>query len=199
MSDNRREIDYYGEICQKLTKHLSTYLGPEHFFAFSMNGNLPNLVSQIHEKLDVQPTRTYFPELKVDILLGIKLREAKISFCLIEVKKGNSLKLMDFSQLVGYMQVAKHIKVGLLLLVNDGSVGTSPLSSDFSTIIDTRNLPADWKTVLRHTGESFSFRVGICSYLVNNGIDWISSENCYGISDWDKLIKSLTTDFDADV
>lgn len=195
MSDERKETDFYPEVCEKLAKYLSTYLGHE-YFAFSMNGNLANLVFQIHEKLGVPLSQTYFPELKVDILFGIKLGETKISFCLVEVKKGSSLTLIHFSQLVGYMQVAKHVKVGLLLLVNDGS-GTSPLSSDFSTIIDTGNLPADWKTVLRRTGESFSFKAGICTYLVNNGIEWISSESCYGISDWKTLIKSLTSDFDA--
>jgi hypothetical protein len=194
MSDDRKEIEYYPEICEKLEKYLSTCLGPGCPVAFSSNGLLPKLVSEIHEKLGVPRLRTYYPDLKVDILCGVKIGNEKISLCLIEVKRGSSLRLLNFSQLVGYMQVAKHIKIGLLLLVNEGSVGTSPLSSDFSSIIDTGNLPADWETMLRNTRESFSFRVGICTYLVNNGIDWVSSENCHGISGWEMLKESLTTD-----
>ena len=192
MSDDQYEIKYYPEICKLMRKYLTDALGYEYELACSMNKSLSSMRNEIHTQLGVPVGETYFPSLKTDIAFGIKSPQGNVALLLIEVKRGKTLGLMNFSQLVGYLQVAKHIKVGVLLLVNEGAVKGSPLSSDFSSIIDIEQLPADWQVMNRRSGNIHDFKTGICMYTVGNGIDWVDSDNCLGISSWEALKGCLT-------
>lgn len=191
MSNELKETDYYPEICLKMLKYLEDCMGGGCKFACSIKTSLPEMVNDIYAQLGEDGSDVYYPQLKVDITIGVKFPNAKISLILLEVKLGSTLSLMNFSQLVGYMQVAKHIEVGLLILVNKGVKG-SPLSSDFASIINVRQLPADWKVLLNNTKEHYNFKTGICMYTPSNGIDWVDSSICSGISNWGNLKDSLT-------
>lgn len=191
MSDDKYEIHYYPELCEKLGRYLIDQLGDSYKISFSQNKQLGLMVNEICHDLGVARPDEYFPALKTDIAFGVKKPDESVVFCLIEVKRAKSLALMNFSQLVGYMQVAKHIKIGLLILVNEGNVGRSPLSTDFSSIIDIGQLPSDWRMITKNSGETFDFTTGICMYTVNNGIDWIPTDSCSGISNWSSFVKML--------
>lgn len=191
MSSELKETDYYPEICLKMLKYLKDCMGGGCKFACSIKTSLPEMVNDIYAQLGEVGNEIYYPQLKVDIMIGVKFPNAKISLLLLEVKLGSTLSLMNFSQLVGYMQVAKHIEVGLLVLVNKGVKG-SPLSSDFASIINVRQLPADWEVLLSKTNEHYNFKTGICMYTPSNGIDWVDSNICSGISSWGNLKDSLT-------
>jgi len=194
MSDNdKTEIGYYPEICLKMAVYLKDIFGADHQIAYSQNKSLSEMVNEIHSSLGLDRGDTYYPSLRTDIAFGIRFPSGKLALMLLEVKRGKSLGLMNFSQLIGYMQVAKHIRIGILLLVNEG-VKASPLSIDFSSIIDVGQLPADWKVLLTHSDESYDFQAGICLYTPNNGIEWVDSDNCYGISSWDQLKESLSAE-----
>lgn len=192
MSDEQFEIKYYPEICIVISKYLMDVLGDGYELAYSMNKSLSTMMSEIHTQLGISCGGTYFPALKTDIAFGIKGPRGDVALLLIEVKRGKTLGLMNFSQLVGYLQVAKHIKVGLLLLVNEGAVKGSPLSSDFRSIIEIEQLPADWQVMNRRSGDIHDFKTGICMYTLTNGIDWVDSDNCLGISSWEALKNYLT-------
>jgi hypothetical protein len=191
MSGNKNEIAYYPEICLKMEKHLKDIFGTDYGIAYSINKSLSEMVNEIYSILGVARGQTYYPSLKTDVVFGIKLPSGDVSLILFEIKRGKTLGLMNFSQLVGYLQVAKHIKVGVLLLVNEGTVSASPLSSDFSSIIDVGQLPTDWQVWILQTGESLKFRAGICMYTPSGSVDWMDSSGCNGISSWESLKESI--------
>lgn len=191
MSDDKFEIKYYPEICEKMGKYLNDCFSDSNKFADSQNKQLNIMIKEIHEKLGIPKMEIFYPPLKTDIAFGIQFPENILSPLLMEVKRGKSLSLIDYSQLVGYMQVARHIKVGILMLVNEGS-NASQLSGDFKSLIDIQQLIFEWTMISTISGETNYFRTGICVYTPGNGIDWIDSKHCGGISDWETLKYSLT-------
>ena len=190
MSDDKYEIAYYPEICTKMGKYLDDVFRGLNNFADSQNKQLNLMIAEIHSKLGVSRSDLFYPPLKTDIAFGIEFPNDQLSPFLIEVKRGKTLSLIDYSQLIGYLQVARHIRVGLLMLVNEGS-RASQLSNDFKELIDIQQLVFDWSMTSHTTGEINSFRTGICVYTPGNGIDWIDSRHSNGISDWETLRSCL--------
>ena len=114
-------------------------------------------------------------------------------FILFEVKYANQLTLADVSQLIGYLQVAKNIKIGILLLVVK-TKQNNMLSNDFSEIVQMKNLPMEWQVLLeeKEGTRRHNFEIGICNFVPNNGIDWLEIKGAKGIKNFkdisDKIV-----------
>ncbi len=188
-----KEIDFYPEICEKFKKYLIAYLPNDAEINYSFNKLLPQMIDEINKKFGVSETNdSYIPKLKLDILFGVKISNKKLFYILFEVKYLNQLGLAEYSQLSGYLQVAKNIKCGILFLVLKPNSNSS-LSNDFNEIIRTNNLPMEWKMMLDTMGkpEEFSYKTGISYYIPNNGIDWIDAKNIGGISSFEELATEI--------
>ena len=188
-----KEIDFYEEFAEKFKKYLSGYLNEEFEIAYSHNKSLDSMINEVCDNFELPAPfpNEYIPKLKLDILFGIKKYD-KVHFILVETKYLTQLSLKDYSQLSGYLQVAKNIGIGLLLLIVKG---TSPnkLSSDFGEILNLNKLPMDWKVVIK--SKEFKFKSGILTYQPGNGINWIDTNNVNGISDFDELVEIINKDF----
>ena len=133
---------------------------------------------------------TYIPKLKLDICFAIINKTDNVKLILIEAKYLNQLSLKDYSQLVGYLQVAKNISLGLLLLIQKGH-SSNKLSNDFQEIVSLKKLPMDWILNLKSIGEEHHFKTGIISYIPSNGIDWVNTKELYGISSFEELVTQI--------
>lgn len=184
------EIDFYPELCEKFKNYLLSYLPDESKIAYSYNKTLPLMLSEIHQQLKEQIiiAEQYVPTLKLDILLAVKVPNKDVRLILFEVKYLNQLSLADFSQLVGYLQVAKGIEIGILLLVTK-SPTKNALSNDFSDIVLMENLPMEWTLIVKEMeiNNEYTFKVGICYYVPYNGIEWINTKKLAGISSFNAL------------
>ncbi len=188
-----KEIDFYPEICIKFKNYLEAYFPEGTEISYSYNKSLPLLIDDIQTELGCKSeiSNNYIPKLKLDILFGIKQKDStKISFVLLEVKHLNQLGLAEYSQLVGYLQVAKDIKLGVLFIVLKPK-SSSPLSNDFHEILRTNNLPMEWKVILDKSKKNKDFKAGISYYVPNNGIEWIDTSELNGISSFAELAESM--------
>jgi hypothetical protein len=189
-----KETDFYPELSEKFRKYLFLYLPENSQVEFSYNKALPKMVEEIKEKLNCNCrfSEKFIPSLQLDILFGIKIPNEEIKYILFEVKYMNKLALAEFSQLIGYLQVAKEIKIGILLLVTKNQ-NTSSLSNDFSDILLMKKLPMRWSIMLKEviTDNKYEFETGICSFVPNNGIDWVDTNEVNGISSFEVLVEKL--------
>ncbi len=192
--ENKGETKFYPEICVKFSEHLKGILPPGCTFAYSQNNFLPNMIREIEGVLKGKTAFSgeYIPNLKLDILFGVRKKSGPINLFLLEVKYDKSLKLANFSQLAGYLQVAQHIGAGLLFLVAKDHRAES-LSNEFSDILKMNSLPMEWTAVLKRINddESHDFRIGICRYFPQNGLDWINTKASRGISSFDELLDHI--------
>ncbi len=133
---------------------------------------------------------TYIPKLKVDIVFSIICPNKKVRLVLIEAKYLKQLSLKDYSQLVGYLQVAKSIDLGLLLLIQK-QMSPNKLSNDFQEIVRLKKLPMDWFIDMKKINEQYNFKTGIINYLPSGGIDWINTAEINGISSFKELVEIL--------
>jgi len=172
-----KEIDFYEEFAQKFIKYLKGYLDDTYEIVYSQNKSLDSMINEVCDSFDIANPfpNQYIPKLKLDILFGIK-NKGRLHFILVEAKYLTQLSLKDYSQLTGYLQVAKNIGTGLLLLIVKGT-SPSKLSSDFGEIIKLNKLPMDWEMNVK--GEKYSFKSGILTYLPGNGINWIDTSNLF--------------------
>ncbi len=186
------EINFYEEFCVKLSNYLQAYLSQDIVIAYSFNKSLDKMLQELSEKLDMKIDfgEQYVPKLKLDILFGFQ-RGDSISLVLVEAKYLRQLSLKDFSQLVGYLQVAKNISLGILLLIVKG---TSPnkLSNDFNEIISLNQLPMDWTQLESVSNQENKFKTGIMCYHPNSTIDWIDTTNLNGISSFEEFVEEIT-------
>ena len=191
-----KEIDFYPEICEKFRKYLLSELPDHAQIEFSYNKILPKMVEEIEEKFNCKShlSEKYIPSLQLDILFGVKVPNKEICFILFEVKYLNQLSLADFSQLVGYLQVAKEIKLGILLLVTK-TPNINLLSKDFADIVLMKKLPMKWNLTLNEFSvtKRYEFETGICSYIPNNGIDWKNTNEVGGIYSFEDLGEKLVS------
>ena len=193
MKKKKNEVGYYPELCDKLRDYIEEHIPENSRVEFSYNKPLPSMIREIEEKLGAKTelSSDYIPNLKLDILCGILFSSNIIVLSLFEVKYDNNLTLSNFSQIAGYLQVAKKIRAGILLLINK-DISSNTLSNDFSDILIHNCLPLEWQLSINRLGdESYDFKIGIASYLPNNGIDWISSKNANGISDFSELVEFM--------
>ena len=189
-----KEIDFYPELSENFRKYLLSYLPNNSRIEFAYNKTLPKMIADIEGKFGYKSPLSgkYMPELQLDILIGVQLPDKEICFILFEVKYLDNLPLAAFSQLVGYLQVAKVIKFGLLLLVIKNP-SPNTLSKDFANIILMKKLPMKWTLLLNDVlaTERHEFETGICTYVPNNGIDWKDTKELNGISSFEELAKML--------
>lgn len=186
------EISYYKEFAEKFTSYLTSYLGNEFKIYYSLNKNLDSMVEDLEQQSNVTIAKKdiYIPKLKLDICFAIINKAEYAKLILIEAKYLSQLSLKDYSQLVGYLQVAKNISLGLLLLIQKGH-SPNKLSNDFQEIVSLKKLPMDWILNLKSIGEEHQFKTGIISYIPSNGIDWINTKELRGISSFEELVTQL--------
>lgn len=186
------EISYYKEFAEKFTTYLNSYLGKDFKIYFSFNKNLDSMVEDLEQQSNIKITKgnDYIPKLKLDICFAMINKTNDVKLILIEAKYLNQLSLKDYSQLVGYLQVAKNISLGLLLLIQKAH-STNKLSNDFQEIMSLKKLPMDWVLNLKSIGEEHHFKTGIISYIPGNGIDWINTKELNGISSFEELIVEI--------
>ena len=189
-----KEIDFYPEISEKFKKYLLSYLPINTQIEFTYNKILPKMIDEVEGKLNCKSSLSnkYIPSLQLDILFGVKVPNQEICFILFEVKYLNQLSLADFSQLVGYLQVAKEIKYGISLLVTKNP-NFNTLSNDFSEIILMKKLPMKWNLSIEENSvfKQYEFETGICSFIPNNGIDWKDTKDVDGIHSFENLAQKL--------
>ena len=186
-----KEIDFYPEICEKFSNYLISYLPKATQIVYAYNQSLPRMIKEINEKLAIKNDKkdNYYPNLKLDILFGVKTSKNKsVVYILFEVKYLKQLGLAEYSQLSGYLQTAKNIKLGILFLVMKPN-SINSLSNDFNEIIRTQNLPMKWKMLIdtKLQKDEFDFKTGISYYVPNNGIEWIDTSDINGISSFEEL------------
>lgn len=187
------EIGYYEEFSKKMTQYLHSYLGEKYTVRYACNKTLDLIIADLENQLGaaIKSQNSYIPKLKVDIVFAVSDQEKKVRLILIEAKYLNQLSLKDYSQLVGYLQVAKVIDLGLLLLIQRG-ISANSLSNDFQEIIRLRKLPMNWFIDLPKTNERCGFETGIISYLPGGHIDWIDTRDINGVSSFSQLTEILT-------
>lgn len=186
-----KEIDFYNEFSIRLSSYLESYLSEDIRFAYSYNKSLDSMIDELSNKLDIAVdfNGEYVPKLKLDILFGFRKNDST-SLVLFEAKYLKQLALKDYSQLTGYLQVAKNIKIGISLLIVKG---TSPnkLSNDFNEIIQLNNLPMEWTQEQTIDSRKNSFITGIMYYQPNNGINWIETKKLNGISSFEDFAREI--------
>jgi len=189
-----KETDFYVEFSEKLKKYLRSYVNQDLEIAYSVNKSLDLMINEVSDKLSatIEFENEYIPKLKLDILFAIK-RADKVHLILFEAKYLKQLSLKDYSQLCGYLQVAKNISTGILLLIVNG-FSPNKLSNDFNEILQLKKLPMNWTQTV--SNNEYLFQTGIMTFQPGNGIDWIDSKMINGISDYEELSyiieKSLT-------
>ena len=186
-----KEVDFYPEFSQKLSKYLESYLSQDIQFAYSCNKSLDSMINELSEKLNIviDFNEEYIPKLKLDILFCFK-KDTRTCLVLFEAKYLKQLALSSYSQLTGYLQVAKNIKIGISLLIVKG---TSPnkLSNDFNEIIQLKKLPMEWTQIQSIDGKKNTFKTGIMYYQPNSTINWIGTKKLNGISSFEDFAKEI--------
>ena len=125
------------------------------------------------------------------MVLGATNGDEKLRLAMIEVKgPAKSVGLGDYSQLVGYLQVARLIEVGALLLIEQGAI-PSPVSGDLKKLINSGRLLVNWRVSSTVFEEHRNFIAGICSYAPGGFIDWIDLKSMSGISSWRDLANAI--------
>lgn len=188
----QNEISYYEEFSKKFSQHLSSYLSVGYSVFYSCNKTLDFIVSDLERQsgITIKEEGAYVPKLKVDIVFSIINPDKKVRLILIEAKYLNQLSLKDYSQLVGYLQVAKTIDLGLLLLIQKG-ISPNKLSNDFQEIVRLKKLPMDWYIDIRKINQQYNFKTGIINYIPAGGFDWINTADINGISSFEELSEIL--------
>lgn len=186
------EISFYPELCEKLKGYMQSYLPKGTQIAFSFNKSLESMVIEVEELLNATSNlgNDFSPQLKLDILMGIKLpSEILVKLVLFEVKYLTQLSVAEYSQLTGYLQVSRVIPIGLLLLVVKGN-SNNTLSSDFSSIISLNKLPMNWQ--MKVQSEEYAFRTGIIQYTPDNSIlTWLPTHYSGGINSFEELTELI--------
>ena len=112
------EVSFYEEFSKKFSQYLSTYLGNEYKVYYACNNTLDNLINNLEKAcgIKIKLDNVYIPKLKLDIVFAICVENQKPRLILIEAKYLHQLSLKDYSQLVGYLQVAKTITQPMQIL-----------------------------------------------------------------------------------
>jgi hypothetical protein len=132
-----------------------------------------------------------FPGILTDILVGISCGDGNLRLALIEVKgPAKSVGLTDYSQLVGYLQVAELIQVGALLLIENDS-SASRVSSELKKVINSGRLLLKWTVLSRNNEDVREHQTGICSCGNSGLIDWEETSTIGGLSTSSQFVMAL--------
>jgi hypothetical protein len=71
------------------------------------------------------------------------------------------------------------------------STSINKLSNDFNEIIKLKKLPMNWQIELSAITQKHIFNTGILSYIPNNSIDWVDTNEIKGISSFEELCSLL--------
>lgn len=188
-----KEIDFYQEISEIVAELLEIHLPPTHRVAYTHNQRdtktLNTMVRDLERQLGLEHSDHYWPDLSVDALVGVSSPEAKVQYIVLEIKYQNAVSLMEFSQLVGYLQVGRHVQFGLLISVVQP--GKSAISGAFKREVSSGALPMSWRMIDRSNERSSQFDSGIVTYPIGGQARFVDSSASMGISSPEALAKAL--------
>jgi|DEB19_MinimDraft_3_1074340.scaffolds.fasta_scaffold98430_1 hypothetical protein len=191
---SNREIDFYGEVIDRFTSHIEEFL-PSNFELVGLHNQLPlcgdfgSMIKVLEKQFSIKIENHYFPRLKIDALLASKDQENRIRMIMIEVKYGNPLRLIDYSQLIGYLQIAKVCIGGALVLVADKKMET--ISTDFLKVIELRQVDLAWRVSHPHDDHGYKFKAGLALCDIGNGTHLLDTKNSFGIAEWSEFADLL--------
>ena len=188
-----KEIDFYPEIARKFKQSITSKY-PQFDVAYSCNKELPQMIEEVEKELncDTVFSGSFIPKLKLDILFAIRNRQTGTSdLILFEVKYEKYLTLSNYSQLLGYLQIAKKIQKGVLLLVNKGGHSTNGFSNDFAEIVNANVLPMDWTVNEYNDTSERTFQTAICQYFTGGMFRWMNASQFNGLSSVDEIVSGI--------
>jgi hypothetical protein len=192
--NRKKEVDHYDEICKLIIDSVTSALPSEWNCAIVNNQHFPNLrlqVKNLCSQLEIGDVSQSFPIVLPDILLGVCDSESRLRLAMFEVKgPANSMGLTDYSQMMGYLQSAEKINIGVLLLI-EARPTEAPTSSDLQRVIDGGWLLADWTCTSNFSGRSNRYRSGISWYSPGGNIEWASLTAVGGVSNWNEFLDEL--------
>ena len=180
-----REEDTYSDIGSRFCRNIKG-LHPEWQITYSEDKYLPKMIEEIENELggETDYHDNYIPNLKLDILIGIrKDSTSHISLVLLEVK-AKTLTLNYHAQLLGYLIAAPLIKCGILFCVQTG-LNKSYISADFNELLNLMVLPMSFSTLAN--GEESHYRIGIAHYQYQAMIQWRGSQDDGAIRGFQEL------------
>lgn len=193
-ASRNNERSHYNALCSIFEIEVRSSLGRDWDVCCVNNtghSNLRDQVDQICRQLELPLSGNLFPAILTDVLLGTTNGDGKLRLAMIEVKgPAKSVGLVDYSQMVGYLQVARLIEVGALLLIEQGAI-PSPVSTDLKKLINSGRLLVNWRVSSTVFEEHHNFNAGICSYVPGGFIDWIDLKSMSGISGWTDLANAI--------
>lgn len=172
-----RETDFYQLLKLRLVTALIDELPPR----FSVIGvsnqegasSLPRMIDALtREDPRVRaPHGIAVPEVLPDIVLAVQPPSGRTLFVMVEVKYAEQLRLIDYSQLAGYLLTAPFITIGILLLVSKPG-SSSLLSSEFNQAVVAGHLPSSWTASLPSGADIGRFRHGIVGFRPGGDLTW---------------------------
>lgn len=188
-----KEIDFYPEIAKIFKKNILLKY-PYFEIAYSCNKELTQMIDEVERSLNFNSvfTGSFIPKLKLDILFAIRNpTNSKNKLILFEVKFAKALTLSNYSQLLGYLQIAKLIDTGVLFLVNQGGGSTNGFSNDFAEIVQANILPMNWSITEFKDKTKRQFRTAICQWYQGGKFLWTNATHFEGFSSEEELIADL--------
>lgn len=188
-----KEIEYYQLFADQFISYIKNYIDETIKIVYKENKALDVMIEEINNEnnISISFNGKYIPKLKLDILFAF-IKHNKYFLILFEAKYLNKLSLQNYSQLTGYLQVAKDINIGILLLIVK-NYSPNKLSNDFNEIIRLRKLPMDWTQIA--LGKRNNFKTGVLSYQPKGTINWIDTSALNGISSFLKLADLINSHF----
>lgn len=193
---SKKETDFYEEVVERFIANIKEYLPSSHSVIGLHNqmtqcSDLNSMMKRLEIMFSIKLEERYFPRLKVDALVATRDSQNQIRLLLIEVKYGNPLKLIDYSQLIGYLQISKFCLGGALVLVADEDIET--ISLDFLKVIELRQVSFSWNVTLPPGQHGFDFQTGIVLCEVGNGTHIMDTRANFGFPDWPTLVELLVS------
>lgn len=188
-----KEVDFYQQVVDRFVKHLSDGL-PNGYRIFGLHNQMPNcsdltgMIRTLENLIGCKPFERYFPRIKIDCLIAVADKSNRVRVMMLEVKYGNPLRLIDFSQLIGYLQISQFCALGSLVLVSDSNQETT--SADFQKLIDLSEMDLSW-TVQGSGGGFQSYSVSILRLDVGGGTQFVDTTHTYGLSSWQEILNHL--------
>lgn len=190
---SNKEVDFYQPVVNRFIKHISDEL-PSGFRIIGLHNQMANcsdlagMMRTLADLLECKPFNRYFPRIRIDCLIAVVDNAKKVRLMMLEVKYGNPLRLIDFSQLIGYLQISQLCALGSLVLVSDDNLETT--SGDFQKLIDLSEMDLSW-TVQGSGGGLQNYSVCIVRVDVGGGTQFVDTAHTYGLSSWEEVLDHL--------
>ena len=192
------ELSHYQGIADRLTPILEQEFGQEYSIEIVHNQtgsgcrNLLDMANKIRSTFSLAG-QTDFPKIDIDMLIGVyNPRVRDLRFSIVEVKDVKAMNSTHYSQLIGYLQVAQLVSVGLL--INVVGPRDAAISAELQSLLSSGQLPLSWKSKypnqiydngeIASSGRVQGFSTGVLSYAPMGAVSFISTPMAWGISDW---------------